>query len=332
MHCLHKQQLPQQATRAAALHVACPLVRSVVLRATASEIVHVVQHSSVAEELAPQEAAVVNRRRMVMLGCACCSSLMLAGQQSTAKASDGVLFTYGEEAGPLSWGGSCSTGLQQSPINLPSSSAAARACGSQPAPEFRYRRDNRVRVKNTGTTIQVNFEPGNSVSWGGAQLQLLQYHFHTPSEHAWGGQRRAMEAHLVHRERATGRFAVVAVMLQPSSKGSSAQPNPCLAAALAHVPATPQAEAACPSSVNPQQLLPAGAAAGRFVHYTGSLTTPPCSEQVDWLVWEQPLPVADQQVLDFMHFAGGGHTYGHNARPLQQLNGRPLDYNCLAGA
>jgi carbonic anhydrase len=95
---------------------------------------------------------------------------------------------------------------------------------------------------------------------------------------------------------AAGGFAVVAVMLQPPSSSSAAQPNPCLAAALAHVPDTPQAEAGCPSSVDPQQLLPAGAAAARFVHYSGSLTTPPCSEQVDWLVWEQPLPVTDKQV------------------------------------
>lgn len=52
--------------------------------------------------------------------------------------------------------------------------------------------------------LQVNFEPGNSVAWGDAQLELLQFHFHTPSEHAWDGQRSAMEAHLVHRNTATG--------------------------------------------------------------------------------------------------------------------------------
>jgi carbonic anhydrase len=52
--------------------------------------------------------------------------------------------------------------------------------------------------------MQVNFEPGNRVTWGDAQLELLQYHFHTPSEHAWDGQRSAMEAHLVHRNTATG--------------------------------------------------------------------------------------------------------------------------------
>jgi carbonic anhydrase len=88
----------------------------------------------------------------------------------------------------------------------------------------------------------------------------------------------------------------VAVMLQPPSSSTAAQPNACLAAALAHVPDTPPTEAACPSNVNPQQLLPSGAAAERFVHYSGSLTTPPCSEQVDWLVWEQPVPVTDKQV------------------------------------
>lgn len=301
------------------------------LRATASQEGPLIHQTRAVDTLASQDAAAVNRRRMIMLGCACCSSLMLAGQHTPAKASDGSVFTYGEEAGPLAWGGTCSAGQQQSPINLPSSSAAARACGGQPAPVFQYRRDNQVRVKNTGTTIQVNFEPGNSVAWGDAQLELLQFHFHTPSEHAWDGQRSAMEAHLVHRNTATGGFAVVAVMLQPPSS-SAAQPNPCLAAALAHVPDTPQAEAACPSSVNPQQLLPAGAAAARFVHYAGSLTTPPCSEQVDWLVWEQPLPVTDKQVLDFMRFAGAGRSYGHNARPLQPLNGRALDYSCIAGA
>eukprot|EP00882_Tetradesmus_deserticola_P013931 GHRQ01014798.1.p2 GENE.GHRQ01014798.1~~GHRQ01014798.1.p2 ORF type:complete len:113 (-),score=34.03 GHRQ01014798.1:1574-1912(-) len=87
-------------------------------------------------------------------------------------------------------------------------------------------------------------------------------------------------------------------MLQPPSTSAAVQPNPCLAAALAHVPETPQTDSACPISVDPMQLLPAGAAAGRFVHYSGSLTTPPCSEQVDWLVWEQPLPVAPEQVRE----------------------------------
>jgi carbonic anhydrase len=56
--------------------------------------------------------------------------------------------------------------------------------------------------------LQVNFQPGNSVSWGDAQLELLQYHFHTPSEHAWDGQRSAMEAHLVHKNTATGGFSM----------------------------------------------------------------------------------------------------------------------------
>eukprot|EP00878_Enallax_costatus_P019696 GHUV01020786.1.p1 GENE.GHUV01020786.1~~GHUV01020786.1.p1 ORF type:complete len:333 (+),score=85.23 GHUV01020786.1:274-1272(+) len=272
------------------------------------------------------------RRQMLAAGCSCCFSLLLPGWKTTASANEGYSFSYGEEAGPLTWGGACSTGTHQSPINLPRTAAADISCSSTPQPVVRYQTDNSVRIKNTGTTIQVNFQPGNSVSWGQQQLELLQYHFHTPSEHAWDGQRSAMEAHLVHRNMSTGGFLVLGVMLQPPKSASRQQPNPCLAVALEHVPREPQTEADCPTPVNPAQLLPAGLAAGQFVHYQGSLTTPPCSESVDWVVFEQPLPITDQQALDFMWFTGAGKTYGHNARPLQPLNGRSLDYNCLSVA
>lgn len=89
---------------------------------------------------------------------------------------------------------------------------------------------------------------------------------------------------------------MLGVLLQSPKSPQTAGANPCLAQALANVPSTPQAETVCPASINPLQLLPSGAAARQFVHYSGSLTTPPCSEQVDWLVWEQPLPIPDQQV------------------------------------
>lgn len=186
------------------------------------------------------------------------------------------------------------------------------------------------------TLNQVNFEPSaaNSITWHGTQLQLLQYHFHTPSEHSIDGQRAAMEAHLVHRNADTGArgaqrtthqrravslhtrpparcpmsmvllhalpaggFAVVGVLLQPP-EGGGGTAQPCLAAALAHVPGAPKDEAACPVPVNPLSLLPVGAGTQPrpFVHYTGSLTTPPCSEGVEWLVLTEPLPVSDAQV------------------------------------
>jgi hypothetical protein len=96
MHCLHKQQLPQQqATRAATFRVACPALRNVVLRATKSQDKFVLHQSNAVDAHAPQDAAAVNRRRIIMLSCACCSSLMMAGQQAPAQASEGAVFTYG---------------------------------------------------------------------------------------------------------------------------------------------------------------------------------------------------------------------------------------------
>lgn len=75
----------------------------------------------------------------------------------------------------------------------------------------RYQSNSNVTVKNTGTTLQVNFEPGsNSITWAGQHLELLQYHFHNPSEHTVEGAHSSMEAHLVHRNKATGVLAVAA--------------------------------------------------------------------------------------------------------------------------
>ncbi|KAF8073239.1 ecaA [Scenedesmus sp. PABB004] len=289
--------------------------------------------AAAAEQRLRTAGEATNRRALMMAGCACCAGLaLLPGLQPPAAANEGPAFTYGEEAGPAAWGGTCAAGTQQSPIDLPRGRAADGGAGCSAPPVFSYRRDNAVRVKNTGTgTIQVNFEPGNVLSWRGEQLELLQFHFHTPSEHAFDGRRAAMEAHLVHRNPATGAFAVVGVLLQPPERGG-ARANPCLAAALAHVPASPGAAASAPEPVDPLALLPGRGAPGRgFAAYSGSLTTPPCSEGVSWLVYEDALPVAPGQVLDFMRFTAGGASYGHNARPLQPRNGRALEANCLAG-
>jgi carbonic anhydrase len=84
----------------------------------------------------------------------------------------------------------------------------------------RYQSNNGVTVKNTGTTLQVNFEPGsNSITWAGQQLELLQYHFHTPSEHTVEGAYSSMEAHLVHRNKATGGCSSQLVALLAAPRG-----------------------------------------------------------------------------------------------------------------
>eukprot|EP00877_Chromochloris_zofingiensis_P000860 jgi/Chrzof1/10775/Cz05g11220.t1 len=272
-------------------------------------------------------------QRAVIVGCACCTSLLLP---TTSEASEGS-FSYGGASGPSTWGGTCQQGTMQSPINigiaqmkqrpLPKDGSGGAACNSTPSVVFQYNPASQVRILNTGTgTMQVNFEPGNICWIGDDKLELVQYHFHTPSEHSMDGQRTAMEAHLLHRNTETGALAVLATLLQPTSN----QDNQCLQVALQYAPTTPRAEAPCPVLVNPMQLIPEPTGGARHcVHYIGSLTTPPCSEQVDWCVFEQPVLVTAPQVLSFMRFAGGGSTYGQNARPVQPENGRQLQYDCF---
>jgi carbonic anhydrase len=133
----------------------------------------------------------------------------------------------------------------------------------------------------------------------------------------------------------TGGLAVMAVLLEAPTASSSAQqqqqqplPNPALAAGLAAVPDTPGVTAISATPINPGDLLPSEPSAlQQYIAYRGSLTTPPCSEGVDWLVWTRPLLVPQQQVDAFRRFAGGA-----NARPLQPLNSRAVVAynNCLS--
>jgi carbonic anhydrase len=123
---------------------------------------------------------------------------------------------------------------------------------------------------------------------------------------------------------------VLAVLLEapPRTSQQQQQPdsNPCLAAGLAAVPSTHGESAPCRGSINPANLLPTGAALQQYVSYQGSLTTPPCSEGVSWLVWTTPLSIPQQQVKQFRDFAG------MNARPSQPLNKRAVVSSCLGVA
>lgn len=129
-----------------------------------------------------------------------------------------------------------------------------------------------------------------------------------------------------------GGYTVLAVLLEgtPTDRTQQQQqqqpPNPCLAAGLAAVPPTPGASAPASTPVDPSQLLPYGPALQQYVAYKGSLTTPPCSEGVQWLVWTTPVQVPQQQVAAFRAFAGS------NARPVQPLNSRTLAANCIGTA
>jgi carbonic anhydrase len=163
-------------------------------------------------------------------------------------------------------------------------------------------------VVNNGHTIQVNGGAGNSIRVDGVTYRLLQFHFHTPSEHTLNGKRFPLELHLVHQD-ASGHLAVVGVLFQQSGSNLS------LAPVWKHLPSRVGEQRPLGAAFNAGSLLPADR---RSYRYTGSLTTPTCAEGVRWMVMESPVRISLGQVDAFRRLVP------FNSRPLQPLNGRLL--------
>jgi carbonic anhydrase len=214
-------------------------------------------------------------------------------------------WTYAGEEGPTHWGGTCKTGKAQSPIEI--SSAAAKT-EKLPPIEFDYRPGS-LHVIDNGHTIQVNAEPGSSISVGGHRYDLVQFHFHKPSEEMIDGRQFAMVAHLVHRDN-KGNLAVIAVPLKAGAE------NPVIAAVWRYLPKEKDREVSLHAvTIHPGRLLPLNRA---YFTYSGSLTTPPCTEGVRWFVLKSPGNVSFSEVTTF------GRLYRANARPVQPLNKREV--------
>jgi carbonic anhydrase len=194
----------------------------------------------------------------------------------------------------------CQLGLEQTPVDLASGIKADAGPIS-----FDYRALP-LRIVNNGHTIQVNADPGSSCTIGATKYELLQFHFHHPSEHLVDGKRFAMEAHFVHAG-AAGGLAVVGVFIAPG-KG-----NVAFHKIVSTMPSHEGPPVAADAAIDPNGLLPA---ARTYYAYEGSLTTPPCSETVDWLVLADRIEVAE---ADIARFAA---LYPMNARPVQNRNRR----------
>lgn len=213
---------------------------------------------------------------------------------------------YAGEAGPQAWGElkpdfkTCSTGQRQSPIDIRDGIQVQLE-----AITFDYRPSSFTVIDN-GHTVQVNVAPGNSISVGGQRYELLQFHFHRPSEERINGRQFDMVVHLVHKG-PEGRLAVVAVLLD---RGSA---QPIVQAVWNALPLEKHLEVPAPAAIDLNQLLPQDK---RYYTYMGSLTTPPCSEGVLWMVMKQPVPIAPEQINIFTRL------YPMNARPIQQVSGR----------
>jgi carbonic anhydrase len=216
-------------------------------------------------------------------------------------------WSYRGNDGPAHWGQlspaytECASGRQQSPIDITSAEQA-----NLPKIEFRYTQAP-LRILNSGRTIQVDVPPGSSMSVDGHTYQLVQFHFHSPSEEEIHGKRHTLVAHLVHKDNA-GKVAVVAVFLD------AGEPNPALDEIFRQMPSRPGPERAVEGKpIDPAMLLPAKRG---YYEYDGSLTTPPCTEGVRWFVLKQAVGASRQEIDAFRAL------YPHNVRPVQPRNGR----------
>ena len=215
-------------------------------------------------------------------------------------------WSYGGAGGPEQWGmmkpefSACGSGARQSPIDIRSGVKV----DLEPI-QFDYRPSG-FRVVDNGHTIQVNLGGGNSIEVQGRRYDLIQFHFHRPSEERIDGRQFDMVAHLVHKD-PEGRLAVVAVMLDRGSM------HPLVQTVWNNLPLEKGDEVAAKTALDMGHLLPADR---RYFTYMGSLTTPPCSEGVLWLVMQQPVPIATDQINVF------SRLYPMNARPIQSASGR----------
>ena len=217
-------------------------------------------------------------------------------------------WSYSGNAGPQAWSALkpefalCSAGQRQSPIDI----RGGLAVDLEPV-KFDYQ-SSRFAVVDNGHTVQVNVAPGNAIEVGGRRYELLQFHFHRPSEERIDGRQFEMSLHLVHRDE-QGRLAVVALLFD---KGP---PQPVLLKVWANLPLEKNEENAARTALELADLLPADR---RYYTYMGSLTTPPCSEGVQWVVMRQPVTLSPEQLDIF------ARLYPMNARPLQAAAGRRI--------
>ena len=211
---------------------------------------------------------------------------------------------YEGEMGPEHWGKefpTCGKGKSQAPLNIKGPFEKVRF---NVVPDYK---PGPLKIVNNGHTIQVNVVPGSKLRIDGKAFDLLQFHFHRPSEEHINGKPSAMVIHFVHKNDA-GELAVLGVLLQEGNE------NPGIKTLWSYAPPKEGPEVA-PDNVafNPNNLLPREM---EFFHYDGSLTTPPCTEKVKFFILKSQVNISKEQITQF--------PFKMNARPIQALNDRKI--------
>jgi carbonic anhydrase len=248
--------------------------------------------------------------RMAVAGCACCFAGRIgevAASEHGGKAAHAAPhWSYEGTTGAEHWGELspdfrvCQLGLEQTPIDL-----TAGVKGDPGPIRFDYH-SLPLRIVNNGHTVQVNTNSGCSMMIGAARYDLVQFHFHHPSEHLLDGKAYDMEVHFVHKAQ-NGALAVVGVFFKPGAHNYALEPI------FSQMPRSEGAEITASGECDPASLFPVQKS---FFRYMGSLTTPPCSEGLTWTIFREPVEASPDQIRSF------AALFPNNARPVQRTNRR----------
>lgn len=233
------------------------------------------------------------------------------GEQSHEAHAHAPHWSYQGSDAPQHWAklcqefSQCAEGHQQSPIDIETVVTKQRLGHHL---DFKYHACP-VDVVNNGHTIQVNPEDRNLLVVDAKEYELKQFHFHEPAEHRVDGVLYPMELHLVHTD-SSGHLAVVGIFIKEGLE------NPVLAEIWKAMPQSPEAHQHPNKLIDLTKLFPSD---HTYYHYGGSLTTPPCTEGVEWYVMASPITLSKSQIEAFRRL------YHGNVRPLQATHERPLE-------
>lgn len=220
-------------------------------------------------------------------------------------------WSYEGDTGPEHWGSldpsfaACANGTEQSPIDIELKNVKVNKTVGKIRINYK---PTAFTIMNNGHTIQANDASGsNSIIVDGEKYKLIQMHFHKPSEHEINGENFMMEGHLVHKNK-TGNLAVLGFLIKAGNE------NEQLAEMWAKLPRQEtESDIALDNLIDLVQLLPND---NKVFRYSGSLTTPPCTEGVKWAVLKKPIKMSQEQIDTF------GTIFPHNNRPVQPINDR----------
>lgn len=220
-----------------------------------------------------------------------------------------VHWSYKGKLGPSNWGNldehytACKSGQEQSPINLTNAQEAKHA-----EIDFHYKKIP-LKSVNNGHTVTVERDKGSYVNYKGKKYYLKQMHFHSPSEHTIDGDHSPMENHFVHANE-EGELLVIGVMIKEGNGNMNYGPI------FNNMPRLHGDKSEVLAEINAMSLLPIDKTT--YYSYTGSLTTPPCSEGVTWIVMDEVVTIPKKQIKNF------NEIYKGNNRPVQKINARNL--------